>query len=264
MPDKPLDTTTPLNGRIDTDNLELAWAEAPWDSKLFGAPVLQIQTMALHGSEARTDIGPFVDALQRSGACLASCRLSHDRLNESFLLEDIGFRFIEMAYQPELALSAEAPHPATLEVHAATEADLPAILDIAGSAFGNERFHMDPRLSSKLGDIRYQNWVRSSLAHPSQRLHAISDGGRIVAFFITEEQADGTCYWHLTAVAPAAQGQGYGRRSWETMIAHARQRGSQRIQTCIVARNHRVLNLYARLGFHFPPPLTTFHWVRPR
>ena len=65
-------------------------------------------------------------------------------------------------------------------------------------------------------------------------------------------------------VDPAAQGQGYGRRSWETMIAHARQQGSQRIQTCIVARNHRVLNLYARLGFHFPPPLTTFHWVRPR
>ena len=264
MPDKHVDTPMPLSGRIDTENLELAWAEAPWDSKLFGAPVLQIETMTIRGSKPLADIGSFVDVLQRSGACLASCRLSHERLNESFLLEDIGFRFIEMAYQPELALSADGSHQALLEVHAATAADLPAILDIAGSAFGNERFHMDPRLASGLGDIRYQNWVRSSLAHPSQRLHAIRDGSRIVAFFITEEQADGTCYWHLTAVAPAAQGQGYGRRSWETMIAHARQQGSQRIQTCIVARNHRVLNLYARLGFHFPPPLTTFHWVRPR
>jgi GNAT superfamily N-acetyltransferase len=254
-----------LTGRIDTAGLRLAWSEAPWDSRLFGVPILQITEMVLTDPDvARTEITPFLVARAQSGSYLVSCRLPHDRLQESFLLEEIDFRFIDMAYQPEILL-ASSPNPATgLDVTLAHSADLPEILEIAGTAFGNERFHIDPRLSSDLGNIRYQNWVCSSLDHSSQRLYAIREGAHIVAFFITEDQADGTCYWHLTAVALGFQGQGFGRRTWEAMMAEARQRGCHRIQTCIVARNHRVLNLYARLGFHFPPPLTTFHWVRSR
>src|SRR5687768_10587119 len=254
-----------LTGRIDTASLRLAWSEAPSDSRLFGAPILQITEMALTDPDAaRTEITPFFGAREQSGSYLVSCRLPHDRLQESFLLEEIGFRFIDMAYQPEILL-ADRPNQVTgLDVTLSGRAELPEILEIAGTAFSNERFHIDPRLSSDLGNIRYQNWVCSSLDHPSQRLYAIREGSRIVAFFITEDQADGTCYWHLTAVALGFQGHGFGRRTWEAMMAEARQRGCQRIQTCIVARNHRVLNLYARLGFHFPPPLTTFHWVRPR
>jgi len=46
------------------------------------------------------------------------------------------------------------------------------------------------------------------------------------------------------------------------MLHQAREAGAQRVRTCIVARNHRVLNLYAGLGFRFPPPQMTFHWVK--
>ena len=73
---------------------------------------------------------------------------------------------------------------------------------------------------------------------------------------------DGTCYWHLNAVATELQGKGYGRRAWSAMLQHAQANGARRVRTSIVARNHRVLNLYARLGFRFPPPLMTLHWVR--
>ncbi|MGQ9686808.1 MAG: GNAT family N-acetyltransferase, partial [Thiobacillaceae bacterium] len=106
------------------------------------------------------------------------------------------------------------------------------------------------------------NWVRNSFNHQTQRLEVVFDAGRLVAFFITEMLADGTCYWHLNAVAPEAQGQGYGKRVWRLMIDKAYKEGAKRIQTSIAARNHRVLNLYARLGFDFPKPLMTFHWVR--
>jgi RimJ/RimL family protein N-acetyltransferase len=85
----------------------------------------------------------------------------------------------------------------------------------------------------------------------------------LVAFFVTELLPDGTCYWHLNAVAPGVQGKGYGLRAWLTMLRHARDSGARRVRTSIAARNHRALNLYARLGFRFSPPLMTFHWVRP-
>lgn len=248
---------------IDTQNLLLAWSEAPWDSVIFGNPVLQITHMELRGPWAENDFTAFEAARDGLGAGLVSCRLPHNRLNESMLLESRGFRFIEMAYHPELDhLERLALPDDTLSVEDATPQDLPEVLEIAGNAFHNERFHVDPRLDSRLGDLRYCNWVKSSLDHPCQRLALVRDGERLVAFFVTEMLEDGTCYWHLNAVAPQAQGQGYGRRAWLAMLRQARDVDARRVLTCIVARNHRVLNLYASLGFRFSPPLMTFHWVR--
>ncbi len=250
---------------VDTPDLLLAWTEAPWDSAVFGYPVLQISRIEVRGPSAGRDFARFEAAREDMGAGLVSCRMPHANLRESMLLEEHGFRFIEMLYQPEmddLAGYDASAGPAALGVRVATDADLPLLMEIAGSAFRNERFHVDPRLDSSLADQRYRNWVKSSHSHPSQRLYAICDGPRRVSFFVTEMLGDGTCYWHLNAVAPDAQGQGYGRRAWRAMLHQAQAAGARRVRTCIVARNHRVLNLYAKLGFRFPPPLMTFHWVR--
>lgn len=252
-----------LTGCIDTPSLHLAWSEAPWDTVVFGYPVLQIDHIDVRGPDAAAEMVRFVQARDQIGCRLVSCRLPHERLRESMLLEDAGFRFIEMLYQPELAnLKAVAALDGNgLSAGLATTDDLPEVVEAAGKVYGHERIHMDPRLPSALGDLRYQNWVRSTLTHPVQRLYVLRDGGMLVAFFVTERLADGTCYWHLNGVAPDAQGKGYGLRAWKTMLTLAREEGAARVRTSIVARNHRVLNLYARLGFNFPPPLMTFHWV---
>ncbi len=250
-------------GRIDTPDLLLAWEEAPWDSRIFGAPVLQVTDIAVRGSSAHADTRAFVRSRDALGALLVSCRLAHDRLPESMMLESIGFRFIEMVFQPELELaglpSAEPLQPLTVEP--ARDEDLTAIEAIAASAFTNERFHADPRLPRERADQRYRQWARSSHGHASQRLMALREDGDLVAFFVTEQLPDATCYWHLTAVAPSAQGRGIGRRAWQTMLARAKAEGAGRVRSSIAARNHRVLNLYASLGFRFPPPRMTFHWV---
>lgn len=251
-------------GRIDTPSLALAWAEAPWDSAVFGFTVLQIHEMEVRGPQAQGDMATFEADRDLLAAGLVSCRLPCGNLRESMLLEARGFRFVEMLYQPELGDLQEnvRQDEPSLTIAPATVADMPAIEAIAGNAFRNERFHVDPRLDSARGDYRYRNWVRSAFDHPRQQLYAVRDGKRLVAFFVTELQADGTCYWHLNAVAPEIQGRGYGRRAWMAMLGEAHRIGAVRVRTAIVARNHRVLNLYARLGFRFPSPLMTFHWVR--
>jgi RimJ/RimL family protein N-acetyltransferase len=254
----------PLQGSTATAGLRLEWSEAAWDTAIYGDPVLQITRLEVTGPVETTDLAPFERV--RDGACsgLVSCRLAHHQLRESMLLEAAGFRFIEMLYLPELELSqgTGASTEVGIEVRRATKADLPRILQIAGTAFGNERFHVDPRLPIELADRRYLNWAASSFEHPSQRLFVVCDASSAVAFFVTEDMADGTCYWHLNAVAPELQGRGYGRKAWKAMIDHAAANGCRRVRSSIVARNHRVLNLYARLGFRFPAPLMTFHWVR--
>lgn len=253
-----------VEGVVDTPDLFLKWEEAPWDTAVFGFPVLQISRMEVRGPSAISSMSTYEVARDRLEAGLVSCRMPHGHLKESMLLEDHCFRFIEMAYMPELNNLAgiEFTEKDEIDVRLAGEGDLRALIEIAGSAFRNERFHVDPRLDPALGDERYRRWVKNSLDHPHQRLYVVRDSAQVVAFFLTEMLADGTCYWHLNAVAPHVQGHGYGRRAWQAMLRDAKDAGAKRIRTCIVARNYRVLNLYARLGFSFPPPLMTFHWVR--
>lgn len=248
---------------IDTSALRLEWIRAPWDEAVCPYPVIQINHIEVRGAGARADMRFFEEARAALGAGLVSCRLPHERLAESMLLEECGFRFIEMLYAPCLELEGVPVAGAqdTLQVSLATEAEMPTLLAIAGNAFHNERFRMDPRLGPSISDQRYRNWVASTPGHPRQQLYTIADAGRILAFFIVELQTDGTCYWHLNALAEDARGQGYGRRVWLAMIEHARRMGALRVRTSVVARNVRVLSLYAKLGFGLPPPAMTFHWV---
>ena len=251
--------------RISTGSLDLSWSSAPWDAAVTGCPVWQLDSIELNGDGADTDMLLFEKARDKAGVGLVSCRLGHDRLDISMFLEVRGFRFIEMIYQPvlEIASNRLSDLPASsLAVVRATQEDLPQLIDIAGTAFCAERFHVDPRLGPEMGNKRYQNWIRNSLTHPTQQLYALKDDNAIVSFFVTEMLDNGTCYWHLNAVSPRYQGRSYGLRSWSAMLQQAADAGAMRVRTSIVASNHRVLNLYARLGFRFPPPLMTFHWVK--
>jgi GNAT superfamily N-acetyltransferase len=252
-------------GSIEDDALHLAWSEAPWDTAVFGAPALQITRIQVrHEGAARGLIARFEAAREAASSPFVTCRLPHDCLRESMLLEERGFRFVEMLFQPAFRDLQEAalPDPGGLSVHVAEEADFAWAAGIAGQAFRHERFHADPRLPRGLGDRRYQNWVRNTAGHPAQRLLIIRDRLDPVAFFIVEQQGDGTCFWHLTAVAPDRQGRGYGSRVWAAMLRQARDSGATSVRTSITARNGPVLNLYARLHFRFSPPAMSFHWVR--
>ncbi len=255
-----------MSETINTPTLKITWSQAPWDEAVCGFRVLQITDMQVLGIDADRDICLFEHLRDNLRAGLVSCRLPHDSLKESMLLEDHGFRFIEMVFTPELDLARFKASAVAelLSVSRATKPDMPRLLDIARQAFQNERFKMDPRLDPAISDRRFCNWVNSSLHHPTQELYTVKEGARIVAFFVNESLPDGTCYWHLNAVAPDAQGQGYGRRVWLSMLDQAARAGAKRVRSSIAARNHRVLNLYAKLGFSFLPPTMTFHWVRPQ
>jgi ribosomal protein S18 acetylase RimI-like enzyme len=253
-----------MPNELHTPDLHMEWSMVSWDQEVCGFPVMQIRRIQVSGQCADRDINTFEIERDALGVGLVSCRLPHDRIRESILLEDHDFRFIEMLYLPEFNLlnfkNDDVVSP--LVVRRAGEADLPQLLAIARTVFQNERFKMDPRLDPNISEKRFQNWVSNSLHHATQELFIISEGIRLLSFFVTELLDDGTCYWHLNAVSPDAQGQGYGRRVWLSMLNHAVSVGAKRVRSSIAVRNHRVLNLYARLGFVFKSPLMTFHWVR--
>ena len=48
-----------IKGAVDTPSLYLEWSDAPWDSVIFGFPVLQIINIEVRGSDAATDFQQF-------------------------------------------------------------------------------------------------------------------------------------------------------------------------------------------------------------
>ena len=250
--------------RFAAGALRIEFCVVPWDTEIFGYRVGQIESIEVIDIVGAADgFHEFSGWCEANQVAMVSCRLPSDRLRESMLLEEHGFRFIEMVYSPELSLTKAAPtHGSRLEISEAQASDLPAIQSIAGSAFSTGRFLLDWRLDAEASHRRYCIWVQNSFDDPRHTVLKATVGNDIAGFFIVEERPDRSCYWHLTAVAPEWQGKGIGRELWESMAARHKAAGLHHVRTTISAHNAPVLNIYARLGFRFSAPQMTFHWLR--
>lgn len=250
---------------LGTTALRLFARETPWDSDIFGSVVVSVEKVhVMNESIAVEEFKGFMNWLDANAVGLVSCRLPQQNLIESMFLESYDFRFVEMVLHPyltnlhQLELAQER-----LDVRAATGDDLTDLMEIAGTAFSNERFHLDPRIPAGLGEKRYTQWVRNCLNHPTQKLLKISERDRTIGLFIVQESpALKKVDWLLTAISPSLQGLGYGKRVWRTVLSFYQTQGIQTISTTISARNSRVLNMYSQLQFRFSDPEMTFHWVK--
>ena len=247
-----------------SNSLEISARESPWDTESFGFKVAQVDSIRINKLEvARLEYCFFNEWIHVNNYQVVSCRLQCSMLNESMLLEENGFRFVETVLHPYLDSSNKFKGYMDNELIISTpdESELPELRSIAETAFTNERYYADPRINSSLSGIRFGNWLVSSYYHKNQILLKASHNNVNIAFFIIENLDDSRVYWHLTAVSPRFQGMGYGRRIWGSMIARHFSENKKYISTTIAARNVTVLNLYSSFGFRFSPPEMTFHWV---
>ena len=250
---------------IISGGLTLRFFVVPWDSEVFGYPVVQIESIevAIEGDPSPA-VAEFDAWLTDHDVQLVSCRLPSLKLRESMLLESVGFRFVEMVFSPVLApLPVDDDGLVGIIISGPEQSDQAELERIAASVFTTGRHLLDWRLDPDASHRRYRQWLRGALADEHQEVLKAEMDGATVGFFIAETRPDFEVYWHLTAVAPEWQGRGVGKRLWRTMIARHRAAGAQRIATTISAHNIPVLNLYAGLGFRFASPRATFHWQRP-
>jgi ribosomal protein S18 acetylase RimI-like enzyme len=234
------------------------------DTKTFGSPVAVIDAIEI---DARADPSPILRAFEawcdENRVRFASCRLDHLRLKESMALEGHGFRFVEIVYRPRLTDLDRVIEPDhRIDVGEARADDLAAIEAIAHAAFTTGRLLLDWRVDPELSGRRYANWVRTSFENPAHSVIKAERDGQLVGFFVVEQRADDSVYWHLTAVAPEWQGKGIGLSLWRTMLLRHRSAGVRLVETTVSGHNPPVMNLYARLGFSFAAPQMTFHWLR--
>ncbi len=248
---------------LDTSALALRYHMNPWDEATVGGPVATLSLVAIRDvSRAEAEFQSFAGWCRANRVVLVSCRLPHDRLELCGFLERQGFRFIELNYRPEMA-NLQSIDLGTLDgvtVHEAEADDRNEIAEIAGEIYEHGRFHADPLINPKVGDLRYRQWVFNGFRNPAQRIWRCSHAGRMAAFFVVESPQPDRRFWSLVGMAPHVAGKGLAARMWRTMLHTHREEGVRRVSTSISSLNVAVLNLYVKLGFRFPPPEITLHW----
>ena len=255
----------PIKFNIPAFSLDLNYI--PWDTEIIGSDAIQLENFVIRDPiEALIKLKEIVYNFSKEGVGLATCRLPHESIKESMILESVGFKFIEMVLHPFLDLLSleKCSVDKTIKINEVGSSDLEELSQIAEVAFEDDRFTIDPRIPCGLAGKRYKNWVLSCDNHPTQRAQKFSQEDKTLGFFIIEEDDQlKKAYWHLTAISPEFQGLGFGTRCWQSMLEAHRQRGMKEVSTTISARNSSVLNLYSKLNFRFKPPQSTFHWVNP-
>jgi ribosomal protein S18 acetylase RimI-like enzyme len=251
--------------RIETPAMALDASLVPWDSQVFGFPVACIQSLDIRDPSAAAEVWErYLAWADAHGVALTSVRLPHGELAMSMFLERRGFRFIEMVLHPVVQglQRRQLAEVKGMTVSPVSQTELPEVVAMAESAFGFERYHVDPRLSAGPANQRYGNWVRGSFAHPKQKLLKIQREGVIAGFFVVEVLEGGDAYWHLTAMNPEHKGKGWASDVWTAILGYHKDAGIDVVRTTISARNTPVLGLYSKLNFRFNAPEMTFHWLR--
>lgn len=253
----------------ETETIAVPGAEAsmyviPWDTDIFGVPVAELDTVRFDGEESGTALlGQIASWCAAQDIHLCSCRCPQQEMKTALLLQAHGFRIVEINYLPVFTRLQDASFSDHgLTVQPASDADISRLERIAGNVFSAGRFHNDPRIGTRWGDIRYATWMRNSAAHPTQHVEKIVRGDELIGGFVTELRDDGTMYWWLTVLAEEFMGKGMAKPVWQTMMMHAQKLAASSIMTSISSHNLPVHNLYVSLGYRFTEPAWSFHWLR--
>ncbi|MCU7846652.1 MAG: GNAT family N-acetyltransferase [Candidatus Thiodiazotropha sp. (ex Lucinoma kastoroae)] len=249
--------------KIYTNTLSMEFYLVPWDTKILERPVAEISHFEFRESEeARRDFKVFTGWCDEQAIKLINCRIPHNLIVESMFLQEQGFRFIELNYRPRITSLQELKLlDDEIDVEPASEKDKMILEKMAGSVFKHGRFHQDPRLGGRVGNIRYKYWLLNAFELPYQKVYKFVFEKKIIAFFVVEYPEQDHCFWSLTALAPDMQGMGLGRRVWRKMMYKHQLEGINTISTSISSHNTAVQNLYNSLAFRFPTPSATFHWL---
>jgi len=248
--------------KLETNALRLSYYLVPWDSELLSRPVAQIADIEVGSSDiASKDFLKFVQWKKDQNIKFSSCRLPENKTQECQLLQQFGYRYVELNYRPELDLNRiKSKLDEGFQFVPALESDKNKLINIAATVFRSGRFHDDPNLGPEVGNLRYGQWMKNAFSNPLQEVIKCVHQQRTTAFFVQEKHENDEVFWSLVGLVPGAEGKGLGGRVWRSYLAQLNAAGVKKVSTSISSRNVPVFNLYVSLGFRFPQPSVTLHW----
>lgn len=240
--------------------------EQSWDTAVFGdkAGALVLGPELDRITEA--DLSSTIADAMESNFAFISCRVPSSAMKFVHLLENEGFRFVEMIINPWISADSSVDNwnVSTMCAGEASEHEARDILEAIPGLYEHGRLHVDPRVASDVGDRRYVNWIVSSAHRDEMTLLTVKGlDGHLRGFFLFESDAEHqSVKWMLNGMMPKFQGLGIAKKVWSSAMEHHFSNGVQRIETTISLTNIPALTIYSRLGFSFKDPAITLHWLR--
>jgi ribosomal protein S18 acetylase RimI-like enzyme len=247
-----------------SERISLEYAFVPWDTDIFGFNFYDLRLPPFAPGLSDSLVG-LVQKLtsESSGKCLLFTRVGADDIPTIQTLTRSGFYPVETMVEPSRDLrSFELVRDfSSLALRPAERRDAGRLLELSQTAFGADRYHLDPNLSKECADERYRSWVRSSLESDDLALVFEKAADQtVLGFVVLREAENNNIDISLAAIDSKHQDAGLGVIMYGKCLAECRSRGYKRAVTRISLNNVRVLNIYAHYGFMFRRPRVTLHY----
>lgn len=248
-----------MNVVFDQGQGRIAARLTPWDERALGFVTAEVTALEI---TTVGQAGPLLDALEQWCAS-QSVHYLFGRINAMHALPKAalllhGYQFVETSLtvsRSGFANLPPVPRGMLPALRPATSADIPELRRIAATDFAHGRFLEDPAIDAGRAAERTANWIEDMVTGGLAQV--AESRGRTIGFHaervdIPQRSAE----LLLTgATAPYAM---LALPLWITALEALAAREIQQCTTLVSAANTGILNLYARLGFHFNSTLFGF------
>ncbi|HNW98717.1 MAG TPA: hypothetical protein PKK00_09950 [Bacteroidales bacterium] len=177
-----------------------------------------------------------------------AAKLPIENISDIHCLERYGFRFIETQIRETLKLkdsfSPFAFFPYDMKL-VSTEAELNAVLDIAGSTFRHDRFSVDPLVPQNFSGDRYKSLVKQSFKLDNEYLYKLinTQTKEILGFKTHKIISENEALMYLGGIAEKYKRSPLPAISGYLELNKLFEKGVRKITTHISGSNYGVLNL---------------------
>ncbi len=248
-----------MNLTIDAGQGTLAARLTPWDERALGFATAEVTALKVETIE---QAAPLLVALEQW--CTGqSVRYLFGRIDatqpvaKAALLQH-GYAFVETSLtvsRSGFANLPSVPRGMLPALRPATADDVAKLRRIAAADFAHGRFLEDPAIDPERAALRTANWIEDLVK--DELAYVAESRGRTIGFHAERVATDNSNVELLLtgATAPYAM---LALPLWITALESLGARGVPQCTTLVSAANTGIINLYARLGFHFNSTLFGF------
>jgi len=166
--------------------------------------------------------------------------------------EDARFRLVDLRVTLACNLARTAL-PATgtgdEEIREGTEADIPALREIAGVSHTDSRFFSDPEFTRESCARLYEIWIEKSCRGWAERVWVAVREGRAVGYLSCHLDEGVRGHIGLVGVAPESRGRGIATRLVRRGLSWFSEQGRTQIEVATQGRNAGAQSHYQASGF---------------
>lgn len=232
----------------------------PWDSAFFGRRIARLRGDTLDDARARA----AAEWCAAAGVdCLYFLARTDDHTTVSAAeAHGFGLKDVRLTYSRRLPAPGGVglPEPPEgLALRAGNADDVPALEEIAETAFTDTRFYFDQGFERRRVADLYRLWVRQSVERYPDSVRVLDQDGRASGFITCDRSADGTGQVGVAAVAASLRGRGLGQMLYQAALDWFARNSVASVTYVTQARNTGAQRLVQQLGFRITATQLWYH-----